>query len=111
MPIPDDNRHIHPVIMPEPRRGRIRQVEEDVDALFLESERGHLGERRGIDPAHPRQQNSGAAPTDHGGRGPRSHRGGIAREQIRVNFEAGNVTNFEQWRARGYGARALSDHA
>ena len=108
LPFPHDDRCIHAVVVSEAWTRRLREVEDDVNALLLEAECRHLRERRRIDATDAGVHRLGASPSGDSSGGPGADARHVARQQICVDFEARNVADLEKWCPGCDGASALA---
>ena len=87
--LPDDDPNLHAVAVAERPRGgrRIDEIDDDVDALLLDAERGHLREAGRLDAANAALERLAAAPLLDQHASVRPDPDGVGRQQVGDHFQ------------------------
>src|SRR5215471_6316125 len=110
-PLPDHNANLDAIRVAECGAGpsRIREIEDDVDALLLDTQRRDLREPGGLDAPDGGLKAVVAAPLLDDGPRPGFHTDGVRREKVGDDFQLHRVTDFQQRVAGRHHRFALTD--
>src|SRR5579864_3497110 len=88
-----------------------KEVQHHINSLLFNSESGDLGKRRGLHQTYPSRNRIAAAPLFNHGRHSSADLHGVGGQEISNDFEAGRVSNGDNWRAGHNDAFALFNQA